>query len=455
MAHLSLCARAGAVGDPGGSGLAARVGGQAFDGGGVGGRLGRGGEGLAVAERVERLVGRRRRRRRRARRAVRRAGRWRWPCPSRARARRARRSGRRSRPAPRRTGAATVWSRAPGAVIAPTRSPSAVRSSPSGSLRSGSFGCLAAVGGGEGGGPADHVLEHAAHGEVVAGRRVVELVGRDAGDHATEVGAELLELRDAGPWFLQLSMRIGRPRSAASRSRPASMSWATSGVAVGGGHAADHGGSPACRRRPCTHSRDRRPTERWWDEHPTRRRCPAAPVGAPGRCRPRATNRTIEPPPRTARSVRRGDRHAQDRQRDDRRARGGRHPHQGRGLGRAVRPPHRPPRRRRPPAPAPGAARRPVRLPALGLHPRGLDQHPVRRRHPDVNRAGDLYYWPGGHTGWTDEGVVFVEFSPADEIRPVLEHLGAQLAPSADVRAGRSLRWVGSAGDGAARRTAR
>jgi hypothetical protein len=48
----------------------------------------------------------------------------------------------------------------------------------------------------------------------------------------------------------------------------------------------------------------------------------------------------------------------------------------------------------------------------------------------DVNEAGDLYYWPGGHTGWTDEGVVFIELSPADEIKPVLEHLGAQLAPS-------------------------
>lgn len=48
----------------------------------------------------------------------------------------------------------------------------------------------------------------------------------------------------------------------------------------------------------------------------------------------------------------------------------------------------------------------------------------------DVNRAGDLYYWPGGHTGWTDEGVTFLEFSPAEAIRPVLEHLGAQLAPS-------------------------
>jgi len=49
----------------------------------------------------------------------------------------------------------------------------------------------------------------------------------------------------------------------------------------------------------------------------------------------------------------------------------------------------------------------------------------------EVSRAGDLYYWPGGHTAWTDEGVVFVEYSPAQEIAPVLEHLGAQLAPHA------------------------
>lgn len=49
----------------------------------------------------------------------------------------------------------------------------------------------------------------------------------------------------------------------------------------------------------------------------------------------------------------------------------------------------------------------------------------------EVSRAGDLYYWPGGHTGWTDEGVTFVEFSPAAELRPVLEHLSARLSPSA------------------------
>lgn len=42
-------------------------------------------------------------------------------------------------------------------------------------------------------------------------------------------------------------------------------------------------------------------------------------------------------------------------------------------------------------------------------------------------RAGDVYWWPAGHTGWTDEGVVFVEFSPATHIRPVLAHLAGQL----------------------------
>jgi hypothetical protein len=48
----------------------------------------------------------------------------------------------------------------------------------------------------------------------------------------------------------------------------------------------------------------------------------------------------------------------------------------------------------------------------------------------EVSRAGDLYYWPGGHTAWSDEGVTFVEFSPAAQLKPVLEHVGAQLAPA-------------------------
>jgi hypothetical protein len=48
----------------------------------------------------------------------------------------------------------------------------------------------------------------------------------------------------------------------------------------------------------------------------------------------------------------------------------------------------------------------------------------------ETNRAGDVYYWPGGHVGWSDEGVVFLEISPSAEIFPVLEHIGKQLAPA-------------------------
>ncbi len=46
----------------------------------------------------------------------------------------------------------------------------------------------------------------------------------------------------------------------------------------------------------------------------------------------------------------------------------------------------------------------------------------------ETTSAGELFFWPGGHTGWTDDGVTFVEFSPAAEIAPVLAHLAAQVA---------------------------
>lgn len=58
----------------------------------------------------------------------------------------------------------------------------------------------------------------------------------------------------------------------------------------------------------------------------------------------------------------------------------------------------------------------------------------IRVRYADgteeLNSAGDIYYWRAGHTGWTDEGVTFVEFSPTADIQPVLEHISAQLTPS-------------------------
>lgn len=48
--------------------------------------------------------------------------------------------------------------------------------------------------------------------------------------------------------------------------------------------------------------------------------------------------------------------------------------------------------------------------------------------HEETSKAGDMYYWPGGHTAWTDEGVTFLEFSPTTEFLPVLDHLSKQLA---------------------------
>lgn len=48
----------------------------------------------------------------------------------------------------------------------------------------------------------------------------------------------------------------------------------------------------------------------------------------------------------------------------------------------------------------------------------------------ETTRSGELFYWPGGHTGWTEEGVTFIEFSPADAIRPVLDHLARQVSPT-------------------------
>jgi hypothetical protein len=49
----------------------------------------------------------------------------------------------------------------------------------------------------------------------------------------------------------------------------------------------------------------------------------------------------------------------------------------------------------------------------------------------ETTRAGEVYFWPAGHTGWTDEGVTFLELSPAEQLQPVLEHLAAQLAAPA------------------------
>lgn len=42
-------------------------------------------------------------------------------------------------------------------------------------------------------------------------------------------------------------------------------------------------------------------------------------------------------------------------------------------------------------------------------------------------RAGDVYYWPPGHTVWVDEDYEAVEFSPASLMGEVIEHLKSKL----------------------------
>jgi hypothetical protein len=42
-------------------------------------------------------------------------------------------------------------------------------------------------------------------------------------------------------------------------------------------------------------------------------------------------------------------------------------------------------------------------------------------------RAGDLFYWPPGHTVRVDEDAEFVLFSPQHEHTPVLDHLNEKL----------------------------
>jgi hypothetical protein len=43
-------------------------------------------------------------------------------------------------------------------------------------------------------------------------------------------------------------------------------------------------------------------------------------------------------------------------------------------------------------------------------------------------RAGDVYYWPPGHTVRVDEDYEAVEFSPSGPMGEVIDHLNAKLA---------------------------
>ena len=47
----------------------------------------------------------------------------------------------------------------------------------------------------------------------------------------------------------------------------------------------------------------------------------------------------------------------------------------------------------------------------------------------EVVRAGEVYYWPPGHTVWVDEDYEAIEFSPSGPMGEVIEHLKSKLQP--------------------------
>ena len=46
----------------------------------------------------------------------------------------------------------------------------------------------------------------------------------------------------------------------------------------------------------------------------------------------------------------------------------------------------------------------------------------------EVCRAGEIFYWPAGHTVWVKEDTSFIEFSPNSELMEVYDHIGKKLS---------------------------
>jgi hypothetical protein len=45
----------------------------------------------------------------------------------------------------------------------------------------------------------------------------------------------------------------------------------------------------------------------------------------------------------------------------------------------------------------------------------------------EVVRAGEVFYYPPGHVGWSDEETAWIEFSPEKEMNMVMEHIGKKM----------------------------
>jgi len=49
----------------------------------------------------------------------------------------------------------------------------------------------------------------------------------------------------------------------------------------------------------------------------------------------------------------------------------------------------------------------------------------------EICKAGEMFYWPAGHTVWVEEDTSFVEFSPKHELKQVYDHIGGKVAAMA------------------------
>jgi hypothetical protein len=46
----------------------------------------------------------------------------------------------------------------------------------------------------------------------------------------------------------------------------------------------------------------------------------------------------------------------------------------------------------------------------------------------EVVKAGDVFYWPAGHTAIVEENLKLIDFSPEKELDEVMEHVGKRMA---------------------------
>lgn len=45
----------------------------------------------------------------------------------------------------------------------------------------------------------------------------------------------------------------------------------------------------------------------------------------------------------------------------------------------------------------------------------------------EIVKAGEVYYWPPGHTVWVEEDYEAIEFSPSGPMNAVIDHLKAKM----------------------------